>query len=158
MRIDGACHCGAIAYEAEVDPGAVYFCHCTDCQAISGGSGRWAVTLPAESFRLLSGTPAEYLKTGDSGMTSHQLFCGTCAAPLYAYSTPPNMPEDGPQDGHQDGPQDGPSAAPAEIKLRLGTARQRNQLPPRMEFFPASAQAWARLRGEHGGGGPDGGA
>jgi hypothetical protein len=41
MKIDCRCHCGFITYEAEVDPGEVYLCHCTDCQSISGGAFRW---------------------------------------------------------------------------------------------------------------------
>ena len=36
MRINGACHCGNIAFEAEVDPETVRICHCTDCQTMSG--------------------------------------------------------------------------------------------------------------------------
>ena len=31
MKVDGACHCGSIRYEAEVDPAKVIICHCTDC-------------------------------------------------------------------------------------------------------------------------------
>ena len=30
MKIDGACHCGLIAYEAEADPEMTGICHCTD--------------------------------------------------------------------------------------------------------------------------------
>ena len=53
MRVDGSCHCGAITYEAEVDPEKVMICHCTDCQTLSGSSFR-TVALTAEgSFRLL---------------------------------------------------------------------------------------------------------
>ena len=32
MKIDGRCHCGFIAYEAEADPEMTGVCHCTDCQ------------------------------------------------------------------------------------------------------------------------------
>jgi len=28
MKVDGQCHCGAIVYEAEVEPGTVGLCHC----------------------------------------------------------------------------------------------------------------------------------
>jgi len=28
MKVEGRCHCGKIAYEAEVDPTAVQICHC----------------------------------------------------------------------------------------------------------------------------------
>ncbi len=36
MRIDGQCHCGHIAYEAEIDPDRVSICHCRDCQQMTG--------------------------------------------------------------------------------------------------------------------------
>ncbi|HET9046453.1 MAG TPA: GFA family protein, partial [Casimicrobiaceae bacterium] len=32
MHVQGRCHCGEIAYEAEIDPAGVSVCHCTDCQ------------------------------------------------------------------------------------------------------------------------------
>jgi hypothetical protein len=35
MKIDGGCHCGYIAYEAEADPAKAMICHCTDCQTLS---------------------------------------------------------------------------------------------------------------------------
>jgi len=129
VKIDGRCHCSALAYEAEVDPDAVYLCHCTDCQAISGGSARWAVEVAMDDFRLIAGAPAVYRKPADSGRLSLQHFCGTCAAPLYSYSVDPGAEE----------------TPPATVKLRLGTARQRDRLPPRQEYFPGSAQGWARL-------------
>jgi hypothetical protein len=36
MKINGQCHCGAVRFEAEIDPGQVSICHCTDCQALTG--------------------------------------------------------------------------------------------------------------------------
>ncbi len=74
MKIDGSCHCGFIKYQAEVDPEGVYVCHCTDCQSISGGAFRWAVSVPETDFKLLAGTPKTYVKTSESGAPSHQLF------------------------------------------------------------------------------------
>ena len=38
MKIDGACHCGFIAYEAEADPEMTGICHCTDRQTLSGSA------------------------------------------------------------------------------------------------------------------------
>ena len=40
MKIDGGCHCGAIRFEAEVNPRRTIICHCTDCQTISGAPYR----------------------------------------------------------------------------------------------------------------------
>lgn len=122
MRIDGQCHCGAIAYAAEVDPGAVYLCHCSDCQAISGGTARWAVPVARAAFRLLRGETAVYVKRSARGTENHQHFCGCCAAPIYAVS---------------------PGAGEGVLRLRLGTCRQRGALPPRVEYWTGSAQPWA---------------
>ena len=67
MKIDGRCHCGEITFEAEVDPNALYICHCTDCQTLSGSAFRANILAPAEHFLLLSGTPKTYIKTAESG-------------------------------------------------------------------------------------------
>jgi hypothetical protein len=40
MRIDGQCHCGAVTYQAEIDPEWVSICHCTDCQTLTGSPYR----------------------------------------------------------------------------------------------------------------------
>ena len=66
MKIDGGCHCGYIAYEAEVDPEQTTICHCTDCQTLSGSAFRTVIPAPDHSFRILSGEPAIYVKTGES--------------------------------------------------------------------------------------------
>jgi hypothetical protein len=36
MKIDGGCHCGTVTYRADIDPGQVSVCHCTDCQTLTG--------------------------------------------------------------------------------------------------------------------------
>jgi hypothetical protein len=36
MKIDGCCHCGYVAFDAEADPEATTICNCTDCQTMSG--------------------------------------------------------------------------------------------------------------------------
>ena len=126
MKIDGSCHCGAISYEAEVDPEGVYVCHCTDCQAFSGGAFRWSVTIPESAFRLLSGQPKAYEKQTDSGKMNHQCFCDTCASPIYSKTL---------------------GSDPPRINLRLGTARQRAELRPRIELWCGSAQSWISIGG-----------
>jgi len=67
MKVDGRCHCGAIAYTAEVDPAMAAICHCADCQSFSGSPFRASAPTKVEDFRLLSGAPKTYVKTADSG-------------------------------------------------------------------------------------------
>ena len=53
VRVDGRCHCGNIRYQAEVDPGKVNVCHCTDCQMLTGSAFRANVQAPRESLEAL---------------------------------------------------------------------------------------------------------
>ena len=57
MHVTGACHCGQIRYEAEIDLAAVSICHCTDCQKITGSSFRVNVPAKKENFKMLAGVP-----------------------------------------------------------------------------------------------------
>lgn len=127
MKIDGGCHCGAIAYEAEIDPAKVVVCHCTDCQTLSGAAFRTVALTREGGFRLLSGTPRIYVKTGESGVRRQQAFCGDCGSPLYS------APEG-----------DGPKV----YGIRAGTSRQRRELVPRAQIWCRSAQPWLRDLGE----------
>jgi len=49
MKIDGACHCGAINYAAEIDPSGVRLCHCHGLPGLSGSAFR--VTVAARMAR-----------------------------------------------------------------------------------------------------------
>jgi hypothetical protein len=121
MKIDGQCHCGAITYEAEVDPEKVIICHCSDCQSLSGTAFRTVVPTREQDFRLLSGQPKSYIKTAESGNKREQTFCPECGTPLYATSV-------------GDGPR--------MFGLRLGAVRQRDQLVPKKQYWARSALPW----------------
>jgi hypothetical protein len=121
MKVDGRCHCGAIAYTAEVDPEKAAICHCADCQSFSGSPFRASVPTKVEDFRLLSGAPKTYVKTADSGARRLQAFCGECGAPIYASDV----------------------ERPKVLNLRLGGIRQRSEIPPRRQIWRSSALTWA---------------
>src|SRR6266700_7725522 len=84
MRVEGQCHCGAITYEAEVEPDTIGICRCLDCQRLTGSAFRASVLAPADSFRVLNGKPRQYLKTADSGAKRVHAFCEICGSPVYA--------------------------------------------------------------------------
>ena len=121
MKIDGGCHCGHITYEADIDPEKVVICHCTDCQTLSGTAFRTAVPVPEDSFMLLSGDPKIYVKTTSRGVKRVQSFCPECGSPLYSTSV---------------------GEGPKVYAIRLGTARQRDHLPPKVQIWSRSAQHW----------------
>ena len=121
MKIDGGCHCGFITYEAEADPERAGICNCTDCQNLSGSAFRTILPVPDESFVFLSGEPTIYVKTGDSGEKREQTFCPKCGSPIYSAAI---------------------GAGPKDLNIRVGTARQRNQLVPKGKIWTRSELPW----------------
>jgi len=119
VKVDGGCHCGQIRYEAVVDPEKVAICHCTDCQTLSGSAYR--TVAPASDFKLLGGRPKIYVKTADSGNQRQQGFCPECGTPIYS----------------------APVGEAAVYHLRVGTIRQRAQLPPKVQNWCRSALGWS---------------
>jgi hypothetical protein len=124
MHVTGTCHCGAITFEADVDEGRVFTCHCTDCQVIASTAFRFGAIVRRETFSM-SGLYAEYAKIGTSGQRRMQVFCPTCATGIYSYS---------------------PDSAAPFLSLRLGGVHQRAQLTPVHQLWYGSALPWvARL-------------
>jgi hypothetical protein len=122
MKIEGNCHCGAIAYEASVDPAKASICHCDDCQTLSGAPFRASVPAKAADLRIVRGEPRVYVKTAENGNRRAQGFCAVCGSPIYATSA--------------DNPQ--------FYNLRLGAVKQRAQIPPLRQIWCDSALGWAQ--------------
>lgn len=121
LKVNGGCHCGAIAYEAEVDPGAVAICHCADCQMLTGTAFRANIAASAASFRLLTGMPQRYIKTAASGTQRVHAFCGTCGTPVFSCAV----------------------ENPPSYSLRVGALRERDQLqPPARQIWTKRRLAW----------------
>ncbi|MES2185953.1 MAG: GFA family protein [Pseudomonadota bacterium] len=123
MLVHGRCHCGNIAYEAEVDPARVALCHCTDCQMLTGSAYRVSLPVPAADFHLLRGTPRAYTKTGTSGARRVHAFCPDCGTPVYSCAE---------------------GASPPAYSLRIGCLDERAALPPRRQIWCGSAMPWSR--------------
>jgi hypothetical protein len=120
MKVNGSCHCGRIAYEAELDPARVGVCHCTDCQTLSGSAFTVYAQVQRETFRLLRGEPKVYVKTAESGNRRAQAFCTECGSRLWAAA-------------EKDTPL---------YNLRVGTLRERAQLRPHIQLWCRSAMPW----------------
>jgi hypothetical protein len=120
MKVEGACHCGHVRYEAEIDPATVGICHCIDCQVLTGSPYRVVVYAAAAGFRLLGAAPKIYVKIADSGKPRAQAFCPECGTPIYAAA-----PVD-----------------PQSYSLRIGAIKQRRELVPRRQIWCRSALPW----------------
>jgi hypothetical protein len=73
------------------------------------------------SFKLLSGEPKVYVKTGESGNKREQTFCPDCGSPIYSAPV---------------------SEGAKVVGLRVGTLRQRAELAPKDQFWFRSSQPW----------------
>ena len=122
MQVHGSCHCGAIKFEAAVDPSRVTICHCTACQNLTGSAYRVTVAASAEGFRLTHGSPKIYIKVGDSGNKRAQVFCAECGSHLYAHAAVEN---------------------PESLGLRVGCLQERTALVPSKRIWCRSALAWS---------------
>jgi len=121
MKVDGRCHCGDIAYDAEIDLDQVAACHCTDCQQLSGSAFRVQAYIGEADFRLLKGAPKAYTRVADSGRKYVQYFCPNCGTPLYSI-------------GERDGAK--------MYAVRLGAMRQRSEITPKVQLWRRSALPW----------------
>jgi hypothetical protein len=121
MKIDGRCHCGAISYEAEIDPQLVSVCHCTDCQTLTGSPYRVTVLAPRDRIRLTGREPKVYVKTGESGRRRLQYFCPDCGSPVFVT---------------------GEGADAAHWGIRWGSIRQRGELVPTRQIWCRSTVPW----------------
>jgi hypothetical protein len=121
MLVHGKCHCGEISYEADVTPGTVAICHCSDCQAFAGAPYRAMIRPDPPSLRM-TGSPKLYTKTADSGRQRAQAFCSTCGSHLYA--------------ADPDG---------TNLSLRIGVIAERHALgEPVRQIWCDSAFDWAQ--------------
>jgi hypothetical protein len=121
MKVDGGCHCGNITFVAEIDPGQVVLCHCTDCQMLTGTAFRVVVRVPGDKLEWRGGKPKTYTKTAESGARRVQAFCPECGTPVYSAA----------------------ADAPQVFGLRIGTIRQRAELRPAKQIWCRSALGWA---------------
>ena len=118
MEVDGSCHCGAIRFEAEIDPKRIGICHCSDCQTFSGGPFRTSVLVGAVNFHLLEGAPRLYEKTAESGRAREMAFCESCGTHVWGTSRGDDQ---------------------TYYSVRVGTLKQRAELAP-------AAQVWCRSK------------
>jgi hypothetical protein len=121
MQAHGRCHCGQITYTADLDPGDVSICHCTDCQMLTGSAYRVSVRASAAGFRMQSGQPSRYSKTAESGNKRAHWFCPNCGTPTYSCAV----------------------ENPPSYTLRIRCLDERALLPPRRQIWCQSAVPWS---------------
>lgn len=121
MKVDGKCHCGELRFTGEIDPERVAICHCSDCQSLSASAYRIIVPMSGDAMKLLTGSPAEYVKIAESGNKRIQAFCKSCGTALWSCNAVEN---------------------PTAYSVRVGALEQREKLVPKIEIWTRSALPW----------------
>lgn len=122
-EFSGRCLCGDVSYRITADPVVSRICWCRDCQRIAS-NGTVNAIFPTLAIAI-SGTPAEYLRSADSGHQVRRRFCPRCGSHLFADST----------------------GRPGLTVVRLGTLDEPSSIRPSANIWSASAPAWACLDG-----------
>ena len=120
---EGGCLCGVIRYRLSGDPLTLYACHCTDCQALSGGAFRLTMAVLRADLELTRGEPERFTYTLAGAAPRHATRCATCSVGLWA--EPPRLP--------------------TVVLLRPGTLDERGWLRPVAHIWVRSAQPWFRI-------------
>ena len=121
MRINGACHCSHVSFQAVADPSSVTICHCADCQVLSGTAFRITVAAARSSFVLHSGSLSTYDKIADSGAVRVLTFCPICASSIYSTNR---------------------DDLSADFQIRTGILDERAVLEPKHQIWRSSALDW----------------
>ena len=81
----GSCHCGAVAFEADVDISSPVVCNCSRCQRL----GSVLAFTPRKDFALLRGEDALTEYTFNTNAIRHE-FCKICGIQSFSYATAPD--------------------------------------------------------------------
>jgi len=119
MILTGGCVCGALRYRAEGDPVLQGFCHCRNCQRLSGAGHIGFICFPESAVTLEGATRAHSL-TGGSGRTATRYACPTCQSGVFGRA----------------------EVMPGQINLYAGSLDDTSQFRPQIAIFTRSRPAW----------------
>ena len=81
--LTGGCQCGAVRYQCDAKPIALYVCHCRECQHQSASAFGMSLEMPAGTMRVTKGAPHSWTRPADSGRQVRCFFCPTCGSRLW---------------------------------------------------------------------------
>lgn len=120
--IQGGCHCGALRYQCSAEPLAVFYCHCKDCQKMTGAPFAVEVVVPAKAVSI-SGEIKSYLTqtNGETGVWRKQ--CAHCGSPVLSQ----------------------PQSYPDIVSLRSSSLDDASWLQPTAHVWTSSKQPWLQI-------------
>lgn len=80
--MQGKCLCEGVRFHVQVQPDAVYYCHCSQCRRASGSS--FATNAPVASRNLTITAGRDLIRSYASSSGKRRNFCSNCGSPLYS--------------------------------------------------------------------------
>jgi hypothetical protein len=121
--LTGRCLCERVRYEIDTALGAVVMCHCTACRRASGTAFASNASVPADSFRIVSGRKA--IRKFKSSKGKYRAFCRKCGSPLFAIE----------------------KSHPEIVRIRLGTLDGAGDARPAAHIWTSSKSDWYQIAG-----------
>ncbi len=122
QAITGGCACGAIRYTCGGTPVAMLSCHCRDCQRFSGAAFASGIVVHVADI-VVTGEPATFVVTADSGGATTRSFCGTCGSQLFTRG----------------------ELVPHLMSIRFASLDDPSGFKPAVDIWTSSAQPWVSL-------------
>jgi hypothetical protein len=119
--LTGSCMCGGVKYEAEGPLIAMARCHCVQCRKASGAEFATNGSVPAATFKVLTGS--EFLERYESSSGQFRVFCRRCGSPLYK------------EDANR----------PDSVRLRLGCLDSDAEQTPLFHVFVSEKPSWSEI-------------
>jgi hypothetical protein len=117
----GGCLCGDVRFESDVRSQSIVFCHCRDCQYVSGGEPAAIVVAKRSGFKILKGALSTFESTGESGGIVSRHFCSKCGTPIFSEV----------------------AASPKILFIKAGSLDDSREFQPALMVYTASANGWA---------------
>ncbi|MGH6892789.1 MAG: GFA family protein [Dongiaceae bacterium] len=81
--LTGGCQCGAVRYECDAEPLALYVCHCRECRRQSASAFGMSLAMPVGTIRVTRGAPKFWTRPAASGRRVRCAFCPDCGTRLW---------------------------------------------------------------------------
>lgn len=116
----GGCACGAIRYESTAEPVMMLNCHCRDCQRASGGPFSSFMIVPAETFKIVQGSPRFHASPSEAAGMTRRGFCPDCGSPVIVK----------------------PDVVPQFVAIRSASLDDPSWFNPQADVWTSDAHAW----------------
>ena len=119
----GGCICGAVRYQIIAEPIALFACHCSDCQTVTGSGYVLALRIPYGGVTVIQGEVKCYERTEADERRRMIHRCPHCLTVLWS-----ERPD-----------------SKAYVTIYGGTLDDSPQLRPVAHIWTREAQAWLKL-------------